>query len=184
MSVRLQARLAEGAYGALTSPPDFAERLQIDLREVSKDRHVFVTHDPQRAPGLQAAAGAGEPSALSPAEIESSRRHNFGLREVRLLDGNVGYLDLRDFEHPSFSGAKLAAAMALLSDCDAVILDLRNNGGGWPSTTALLASYFFAPGQAVHFTDFYDRVKGETPRSPGAQGASGPCSRRHTPPAR
>jgi hypothetical protein len=124
-----------------------------------------VDYDPREAQELRAAAASGGDDTPAGTELVESRRQNFGVREVRILDGNVGYLDLRDFEHPNLSAAKLAAAMELLADCDAAIIDLRSNGGGWATTTALLASYFFPPGKPVHFTDFYDRVKDETTQS-------------------
>ena len=163
MSAHLLERLEQGAYESPTAPADFAERLQADLREISKDRHLFVEYDPREVEDLRAAAGGDE--TPSGAELEASRLKNFGLRGIGILEGNVGYLDLRDFEHPNLSGTKIAAAMAFLADCDAMIIDLRSNGGGWSSTTALLASYFFAPGTPVHFTDFHDRLKNETEQS-------------------
>jgi retinol-binding protein 3 len=165
MSAHVLDRLAQGAYAGLTSPADLAERLQADLREVSKDRHLFVDCDPREVEDLRAAAAAGGAETPSGDELKASRLHNFGLRGIGILAGNVGYLDLRDFEHPNLSGTKIAAAMAFLADCDAMIVDLRSNGGGWSSTTALLASYFFAPGRPIHFTDFHDRLKGETEQS-------------------
>ncbi len=164
MSAHLRERLAAGGYAGLASPRELAEQMQVDLREISKDRHLFVDYDPREVQELRAAAAGGDETPAG-AELVEARRQNFGVREVGILDGNVGYLDLRDFEHPNLSAAKLAAAMELLADCDAVVVDLRSNGGGWATTTALLASYFFAPGKPVHFTDFHERVQDETTQS-------------------
>ncbi len=165
MSARLREKLEQGAYSSPAAPGDFAEQLQRDLREVSRDRHLFVDYDPGEAAALRAAGPGADDAPPSGDALEAARRHNFGLREVRILEGNVGYFDLRDFEHPSLSGPKLTAAMELLADCDAMVVDLRGNGGGWASTTAFLASYFLPAGKAVHFTDFYDRAKDETQQS-------------------
>jgi C-terminal processing protease CtpA/Prc len=49
---------------------------------------------------------------------------------VEILNGNVGYLDLRIFFHSKYAGKTAAASMDYLSNCDAIIVDLRNNGGG------------------------------------------------------
>jgi len=165
MSARLQEKLGQGAYSSPTAPADFAEQLQRDLREVGHDRHLFVHYDPQEVKDLRAAGEAGADDPPSGAELEKARRNNFGSRELRILEGNVGYFDLRDFEHPNLSAPKLTAAMAFLADCDAMIVDLRGNGGGWASTTAFLASYFLPAGKGVRFTDFYDRAKDETSQS-------------------
>ena len=64
--------------------------------------------------------------------------------KLEILDGNIGYLDLRSFQSAHVGGETAAAAMAFLSNADAVIIDLRRNGGGDPTMIQLLSSYFFA----------------------------------------
>ena len=64
---------------------------------------------------------------------------NAGVREVRLLEGNVGYLRLTSFYPWDLAGPKLRAAWDLLSEADALIIDLRGNGGGEEVATAKLA---------------------------------------------
>ena len=56
--------------------------------------------------------------------------NNFGFEKVERLPGNIGYLDLRAFMPPMFVGETAAAAMTFLANTDAVIVDLRQNGGG------------------------------------------------------
>lgn len=45
----------------------------------------------------------------------------------------------------------------MLSGTDALILDLRRNGGGRPSSVAYLMSHFFPLGDERHLNDIYDR---------------------------
>jgi C-terminal processing protease CtpA/Prc len=46
----------------------------------------------------------------------------------------------------------------LLSDCEALIIDLRNNGGGWGQAVALLSTYFFPEsGEQKELTSVYSR---------------------------
>lgn len=59
-----------------------------------------------------------------------TRTTNAGVREVRVLDGNVGYLRVSSFYPWVAAKAKLSQAFGLLSDVDGLILDLRQNGGG------------------------------------------------------
>jgi C-terminal processing protease CtpA/Prc len=52
-----------------------------------------------------------------------------------------------------------ASAMGFLVNCDAIILDLRDNHGGASGGT-LLCSYFFK--EETHLTDFYNRMENFT----------------------
>ena len=75
------------------------------------------------------------------------------------LTGNVGYLDLRGFIGAELAGETAIAAMNFLANSDAVIIDLRKNGGGEPSMIQLITSYFFD--EPKHLNSFYIR-KGNT----------------------
>src|SRR6185436_750876 len=44
-----------------------------------------------------------------------------------------------------------------LGNCDALIVDLRRNGGGAPGMIQTLLSYLVEPGRRLHFNDFYER---------------------------
>src|SRR5436309_12576418 len=65
---------------------------------------------------------------------------------------------------PAIAGETAAAAMTFLSTCEAVIFDLRQNGGGDPTMVAFLTSYLFGS-QPVHLNDFFNRITGETRQS-------------------
>lgn len=87
--------------------------------------------------------------------IADYRRYNAGFKEVKVLEGNVGYRDLRGFA-PHFYGKDFADAyLKLIGQCDAVIIDLSKNGGGDPEMVQYLCSYFIEGG--VHLNDFYFR---------------------------
>jgi len=77
------------------------------------------------------------------------------------LAGNIGYLDLRGFAPPQFMGDTAAAAMNFLANTDAVIIDLRQNGGGSPDAVAPLASYLMGP-QHARMNDIYNRESNQT----------------------
>lgn len=51
--------------------------------------------------------------------------------------------------------------MSQVADADALVLDLRQNGGGDPDTVALVASYLFDD-KPVHIHDLFRRDTGET----------------------
>jgi hypothetical protein len=57
-----------------------------------------------------------------------ARSNGAGVREVRVLEGNIGYLRLSTFYPLDLARPKLAAAFTLLADTDGLVLDLRQNG--------------------------------------------------------
>jgi C-terminal processing protease CtpA/Prc len=57
-------------------------------------------------------------------------------------------------------GAKATEAFAALGDVDAMIFDMRDNGGGWPQMVTYVESYLFA--KRTHIYDMYDRVDNKT----------------------
>ncbi len=151
----LKGNLAKGAYDSFGSPGDFASRLNDDLRAATGDKHFGITYDPP-----QAAAMADDPRGdfMTPAMVERYRRNNFGFQEMKVLEGNVGYLDLRDFFPLRWSAGPATAAMAFLAECDTIVVDLRWNGGGEDSTVTFLLSYFFDPREPLTFTTTHSRA--------------------------
>ena len=153
MEAALQRKLKAGAYDKLTTTAELANALTRDLQEVSKDRHLAVRFAPGMPPGM---APDGPTDAAS---REALRRElaqdNFGFERVERLAGNVGYLDLRSFVGAELAGETAVAAMQFLGNADALIVDLRKNGGGEPSMIQLLSSYLFD--KPTHLNSFYLR---------------------------
>lgn len=151
MAESLQARAAKNEYDDITEPRAFADRLTKDLQEVSHDKHLRVLFSPE---GLS--NRSGPPSDEERARmLGEERRRNFGFMKVERLDGNVGYIDLRGFSGTPESRDVAVAAMNFVGDTDALIFDLRQNGGGSPFMIGILSSYLF--NEVVHLNDFYIR---------------------------
>ncbi len=158
----LRAKLAAGDFDKLSSAPDFARAVSAAILEVSKDRHTGFAFNPAMAEDLRRLMGQSEAEAKKVRErqLEEARRDNFGFRKVERLPGNVGYLDFRVFESPADAGPTAVAAMNFLAYCDAIIVDLRQNGGGDPAQIQLISSYFFE--EPVHLNDLYFRAENRT----------------------
>ena len=77
------------------------------------------------------------------------------------MDGNIGYIDLRGFNDHEAGAETVAAAMTFLQNTDALIFDLRQNGGGNPAMIALISSYLFGD-KPVHLNDLYWRKENRT----------------------
>ncbi len=135
----LRAHMAE--YAAITDGKELSRRLTADLREVSGDKHLEVMYTAEPLPPAQE---PGEPTAEQRKVWDLGiLLDNGGVHKVERMRGNVGYLELRRFAVPEVAGEIAAAAMALLSGTEALIIDLRNNGGGAATMVAMLCSYFF-----------------------------------------
>jgi C-terminal processing protease CtpA/Prc len=130
-----------GRYRRLETAAALTDTLTADLRRATGDKHLRVQFSV--APRT-AAPDAGLTAADSARDLENARWRNFGLHALERLDGNVGYLEIGRFDNPALAGAALATAMSFLAQTDALIVDLRNNGGGFATMEALFASYFIA----------------------------------------
>lgn len=89
------------------------------------------------------------------------RKENFGFRKVERLGGNIGYIDLRNFASPDYAKETIADAMGFVANTDALIFDMRFNGGGDPAGVQLICSYLFGD-KPVHLNDLYYRPNDET----------------------
>src|SRR5688500_9009940 len=159
MEADLRARISSKEYDSVTSGRAFAEKLTADLQSVSKDKHLRVRFSPQVIP---IRANRGEPSAEQrERNIWFNKRTNFGFKRAERLNGNIGYVDLRGFSDHESGADTVAAAMAFLVNTDALIFDLRQNGGGNPFMIALISSYLFGD-KPVHLNDLYWRKENKT----------------------
>jgi len=136
MADHILEQLAAHAFDEIASIPALAARLTHELHGVHEDLHLYI--DPWLPKGDESDAGN-----LHEDMLRNKHRTNFDFRKIEVLLGNVGYLDLRGFCPVRMSGETAAAAMRFLAHADALIFDLRNNGGG-EDLVQFLQSYLFA----------------------------------------
>ncbi|WP_406443439.1 S41 family peptidase [Streptomyces sp. NBC_01613] len=148
LAALLRRRLAEGAYD-VASAEDLGGLVTADLQSVNTDLHLRLKYHPEQVP-----QGQGE-AALA------AMRHDFdaslgGVPRVQLLEGGTALLELAPALFPlSWSAEPLAAALTLVARADALILDLRGNGGGDPDTVAFVCSYLLD--ERTHLNTMYAR---------------------------
>ncbi len=149
----------DGKYQTITDLAEFTEQLTKDLQSISHDKHLRVRTMPPRDPDAQKRPS---PEEERKQRLEQLRKDNFGFKKVELLPGNIGYIDFRYFADAGFgdAGATAIAAMNFIAYADAIIFDLRQNGGGNPSMIQLISSYLFD--ESVHLNSFYVRKTDET----------------------
>jgi C-terminal processing protease CtpA/Prc len=149
MKRAIQAQVKRGAYDRLTRARAFADSLTEDLRRVSHDRHLEVSYQRHE---VRDEVPDAEPSAEERRERDTfGRRVNFGFERAERLSGNVGYLEIRTFNFEAATvDSALAAAMNFLANTDALIIDVRRNGGGEPSMVAAVCSYLLPPNRLIN----------------------------------
>jgi hypothetical protein len=150
MAAALRSRQARGDYQRISDGDDFANTLTQNLLEISHDKHLRVFYNPYK--------WNGGPTPLTPEQSGEARRamsRDCGFRKIDVLPNNIGLVKLDFFPDLNACERTTAAAITFLSGVDAVIFDLRDNGGGDPRMVAFLSSYLFD--QQVHLDDLWDR---------------------------
>lgn len=157
MEADIRARMKNKEYDSITSAREFSQKITEDLRGVSHDKHLGF-HFTTKPIAIE---DSKEPTQMQTREIEYIlKAGNYGFARAENLPGNIGYIDLRLFVYPKYAAETLTAAMNFVGNSDALIFDLRQNGGGEPAMVALICSYLFdAP---VHLNDVYNRETGKT----------------------
>jgi len=158
MEKHVRKQYKDKAYKELTTMRAFTEKLTEDLRSVSNDRHLGVRMVPEEL------LTSSHTDTITDAERErifkAQAYNNFAFKKIEIMPGNVGYLKLNGFNDATWAGATAIAAMNFMAHCDAIIIDLRDNGGGSPSMIQLISSYFFNEPQ--HLNSFYIRKEDTT----------------------
>ena len=155
MQDAVQVHQKAGDYDSITDGDAFAAQLSKDLRAVSNDKHLSVAFNAFKMP---------ERKGPSPEEVARMRqqlmRSNCMFSKVEVLPGNVGYVKFDAFMDPGVCAPTVVSAMSFVAHTDAVIFDLRENGGGDPAMVTFIASYLFD--KPTHLNDLYNRKEDST----------------------
>ncbi len=174
IEAELKKWMTTDEYKAQKDPVQFAAKVNEIIKGQVTDAHLRFRYHPNALPPRQSPR---EPSAE---EIKRAEREvkflNADFHKVERLRGNIGYIAFNSFQDPADMARPVEAAMKFLADTDAMIVDLRNNGGGHPSGVQLFCSYFFSEkpvhlnsiefrrGNKIDKTDFFTLAKVAGPR--------------------
>ncbi|MCB0486859.1 MAG: S41 family peptidase [Cyclobacteriaceae bacterium] len=150
----INSQLAKGSYAKMT-PTAFATQLTEDMRLITGDRHVMVNY---------VVKGADDKPTNSISDFQS-RFPNYGFQEVKVLDGNIGYIDIRIFfpvNNDPKSKETVRSSLAKLNGVNALIFDVRKCGGGSADMINLLISYLYPQDSIIHLNTFYYRPTNAT----------------------
>ncbi len=153
---KLEEAASRKTYDAIVDPEALCARITSDVRAWSHDPHFSVFYS--AAPVHQ--HDRDQTTAAEQAEEQKrAAGENYGFARVERLDGNVGYLDLRFFAD-SDGAATASAAMALLGHTDALIVDLRQNGGGGDAGVSTVLLSHLLPGPATRLAELHWKPDG------------------------
>ncbi|MBW1294178.1 S41 family peptidase [Aquimarina litoralis] len=158
---------ASGKYDAIKDYKAFAGVLTNDLVAISKDKHFVIQYRPEliksrrESRKRQQITENNDETESQEEEIDLdlwyAQKENFGFEKVEILDGNIGYIKLNFFHFLEWVQPTIDASMRFVANTDALIIDLRDNGGGYRSDS-YIGSYFFDEKSTLWNTS-YDRSK-------------------------
>jgi C-terminal processing protease CtpA/Prc len=168
------------AYGHLKQKAQLLQALVADMYKATRDKHLQLVDSRQAAQPVSTVAGrttqqivASDLDAM--AQNEMIPKHllqqllkgvNYGLKNAKVLEGNVAYLDIRDLISPRIAPEMFKAiddTLKPLLDCSALILDLRfRSSNGSPETVMYIASYLFGGEEPLLLYESYDRASKKT----------------------
>jgi len=157
LAAALDKGLAAGRYN-VSDTGVLSERINADLTAVAHDGHLGMHFDARQAADLAARpTGAGADDAPpTEEEIRFADRLNHGILQLKVLPGNIRYLESVGF---FWGGEKTKEvydnAMRFLKGGDAIIIDMRQNGGGSPDAVRYMISHFLKPNTPI--VTFYMR---------------------------
>lgn len=148
-----------GKYDNCTTIDYFTYRLTKDLRRISNDQHICVNANHRREQILKETNSFKKGKNKKKIDYDKFINHfqnvltklqedKFVFGEIKILPGNVGYLEIKEFSPVSLNkkenegSIELKNAMAFLKRTQAIIIDLRNNCGGDVNQAAKFCSYF------------------------------------------
>lgn len=147
----LKSQLKNKSYDKIKEWDEFAEKLTDDLQHINKDKHMSVKVRKADRVRME----QNDPILARLSQMARLRSDNFGFRKVEMLENNVGYVDFRYFNGSDEAREVATSVMNFLQNADAVIFDMRKNGGGNPDMVQFICSFFF--GEKTHLNSLYWR---------------------------
>jgi len=162
MAAAVRDHLRKGDYDKVATYAEFATTLTAHLQAANPDKHLRIRHVPNARPDRpRPSLKTGMPAEVRQRMGEMGKYWNFAFEKVERLPGNIMYVKFDSFFDADVGKAAATAAMNFAARGNAMIIDLRENGGGDPRMVAYVASYLLGD-KKVHLSDMYFRADNET----------------------
>lgn len=157
ISESLNNHLVNGRYDKLPNYDSLCKLIEFDIQAICKDKHARVAYNGScDIDTVQQKVSLGN---------FFEQFDDFGFSEVKMLEGNIGYLKLDIFYPTRLNGEAIKVAnqsLESLSDAKYLIFDLRENRGGDPSMLNLIVSHLFPADSSIHLNSMYFRQSNDT----------------------
>ena len=161
MASVLKKQMKAGAYNLILNPSQLAVALEKDIKSVYADKHLSIFYDPKFEQNQEVNLSDQVKKKELDNELGYERAHNFMFTTAKILPRNIGYVQLNGFVDLVEQAEPTAtAAFSFLAHTNAIILDLRFNGGGNPKMVQQVESYFFK--NKTHMSDIQERFNNKT----------------------
>lgn len=164
MAKDLLKRYKRGDYDGIMDKTIFADSLKSHLFAISKDKHIGVSYDKEKADRLRIPKMEENQAEKFKRVNERVRKFNYGFEELKIMENNVGYIKITGFAPTLYGGKTGTSALQFVSNSDALIFDLRDNFGGDETMIQLLISYLYSD-EPVHLNNFYHKKENKTTQS-------------------
>lgn len=164
-------------YTDLNDFKDFADVLTDHLVQVTGDKHFKVQFNPELVQSRrewtkrqQENSQDEESERVAPRASDDdsidwnlwyAQKENFGFGNIKILEGNIGYMKFDFWQPLDWVRPTIDAAMRFVGHTDALIIDLTENQGGYSPSDSYLGSYFFDEEPTLWASSYY-RPTGET----------------------
>jgi C-terminal processing protease CtpA/Prc len=149
IATHLLQEYKKGEFSQIKDWKSFDSVVTKSLRNFSHDGHLYVRNDQKTVRELLAAksqtanSSSREQFSYDPFYHGTEAiENNFGFREVKILEGNIGYIKLFEINISTTSLPVLFAAMDFTANTKALVIDLRDNGGGGSEVGSVFESFF------------------------------------------
>lgn len=169
----IEAMEQQGVFRDARTGAELLDLIKAQITPIVNDRHFRVRY---MGPEIIAEFSNAPPTPEEMAAFDEEVRLRGGeIPEIRWLAGNVGYLRIKMFFDTPSAVEKLAAAMGILADTRALIIDVRDAPGGEPAGVANVIGHLVAEcTPTIHLQDPADPAGAQTiyaePRTPAFTG--------------
>jgi Peptidase family S41 len=136
-----------GRYDSVSSGSELADRITDDIHGTSRSIGIPAGAFVADVVYSERPLPIGPPPPMTAEMRERNRarmlEQNCLFQTIETLPHNVGYVKLNGFAEASACQETASRAMASVNNVDALIVDLRDNGGGFGDTALQIAGYLF-----------------------------------------
>lgn len=135
----------QSTYTSFTDAKKLIQQLGLDIQSIIDDGHFNITYLGNRNFNWVSEEDGKEKkdNVEREADLVGSRT-NYGLQSIKILEGNIGYINIASFNHSLKSASQaLGAAFTFVNDTKALIIDVRENTGGQPEYVNRVLSFLW-----------------------------------------